>query len=396
MYDYAVVGGGILGVATARELLLREPSARLVLLEKESTMAAHQTGHNSGVIHAGIYYAPGSAKARLAVAGARSMLKFCRENDIAHSVCGKVIVAVDETELPALRELQRRAAANGIRSQLVGPDAVRELEPNVRCVAGIVSPETGTADFLKVTDRLAELAVDLGAEIRLDNEVTAVDTRAQAVTITTESAELTARTLINCAGLQSDRVARLTGDVPGLRIVPFRGEYLTLKPRAAALVNALIYPVPDPEFPFLGVHFTRMLDGSVHAGPNAVLATSREGYKKRDFRARDAVDALCYRGFWRLAAKHARPGIAEIHRSFSKRAFVTSLQRLIPEITLDDIADGGSGVRAQALLPDGSLADDFVFRTSDRCVHVLNAPSPAATASLEIAKVIADRAQSVS
>jgi L-2-hydroxyglutarate oxidase len=392
-YDYAVIGGGILGLATANELLTRRPGARLVVLEKEAELASHQTGHNSGVIHAGVYYKPGSMKATLGVAGRNSMEAFCRVHQLPHEICGKVIVATDDADLPALNELHRRSEANGVEVTLLGADAVREIEPHVRCVAGIHSPRTGIADFIAVARKLGELTEAAGGEIRLSCPVTEIEQAGQEVRLVAGGNEFAARRVINCGGLQSDRLARMAGAKPELRIVPFRGEYYSLRPEAEHLVRTLIYPVPDPDFPFLGVHLTRAIGGHVHAGPNAVLATSREGYSKSDFRARDLADSLGYRGFWRLAARHPKQGAAEAWRSASKRAFVKALQRLVPDVGMDDVTPAGSGVRAQALLPDGRLADDFVIIEHGRTVNVCNAPSPAATASLEIAKTIADYAE---
>jgi L-2-hydroxyglutarate oxidase len=392
-FDYAVIGGGILGLATARELLVREPGARLVVLEKEAALAQHQTGHNSGVIHAGVYYKPGSMKATLGVAGRDSMEAFCREHELPYEICGKVIVAADDSELPALNELHRRASENGVEVALLNAGEVHAIEPHVRCVAGISSPRTGIADFVAVARKLGDLAEAGGAEIRLKRPVTAIEHIDDAVRLVAGGNELTAKRVINCGGLHSDRLARMAGAKPQLRIVPFRGEYYELTPAASNLVNTLIYPVPDPDFPFLGVHLTKGIDGHVHAGPNAVLATSREGYGKRDFRARDLADSLSYSGFWRLAARHPKQGAGEAWRSASKKAFVKALQRLVPEVSAGDVTPAGSGVRAQALTPDGRLADDFVIIEHGRTVNVCNAPSPAATASLEIAKTICDYAE---
>lgn len=390
-YDYAVIGGGIIGLATARELITRHPGAKVVVLEKESRLAAHQTGHNSGVIHAGVYYAPGSMKARLGVAGRDSMEAFCREHGVRFEICGKLIVAVDASELSALAELERRAQENGVEIVRLSAADVHAIEPHVNCVAGLHSPRTGITDFAEVARKLAELVTAGGGEIRTNSAVTSIAAGDEQVALTVEGGVVSAAFAINCGGLQSDRLARMGGAQPDLRIVPFRGEYHDIGGASAGRVNSLIYPVPDPDFPFLGVHLTRGIDGHVHAGPNAVLATSREGYRKSDFRVRDFKDAVGYRGFWRLAARHPRPGLAEIRRSFSRRAFRKSVQRLVPEIAAKDLSRGGSGVRAQALTTDGRLFDDFAFFESPRMLHVCNAPSPAATASLEIAREIADR-----
>lgn len=390
-FDHVVVGGGILGIATARELQLRRPAASVLVLEKEPRLATHQTGHNSGVIHAGVYYKPGSLKAKLGVAGRDSMEAFCKQHGIAHEICGKVIVATDENQLGALDELERRSRANGVLIERVDEHGLHELEPHVRGIAGLHSPRTGIADFPAVTRRLAELFEAEGGSIRLSAEVTAIDAESNPVRVIASGETLTTGSLVNCGGLHSDRLARLSGADPGLRIVPFRGEYHSLTPDAEQLIRALIYPVPDPNFPFLGVHLTRGINGSVHAGPNAVLATSREGYTKRDFRGRDFFEAVGYRGFWRLVARHPRRGAGEAWRSLSRRAFAKAVRELVPDISRRQLQPHGSGVRAQALLPDGSLADDFVFVRSGRTLHVCNAPSPAATASLEIAREIANQ-----
>ena len=391
MYDFAVIGGGIVGLATANELLRRHRGADLVLLEKEPGFARHQSGHNSGVIHAGIYYQPGSLKARLGVAGNASMTAFCREHGIKHEICGKVIVAVDTAELGRLRALHERGTANGLALRQLDAEGVRALEPHVRCVAGVHVPTTGIVDYVAVALKLAELARDAGADLRLGTTVSGIEAHDGSVTIHTGDTAVRARVAVNCAGLHSDRLARASGADPGAQIVPFRGEYYALSDDAAALVRNLIYPVPNPAFPFLGVHLTRAIDGTVHAGPNAVLATSREGCRKTDFVWRDLRETLGYGGFWRLAARYPGEGGAEIYRSLVKRAFVRSLQRLVPEIESRHVSRHGSGVRAQALLPDGRLAEDFLIVHNGNAVHVCNAPSPGATASLEIGSYIADR-----
>jgi L-2-hydroxyglutarate oxidase len=391
MYDYAVIGGGILGMATARELLTRQPGADVVVFEKEPDVARHQSGHNSGVIHAGVYYAPGSLKARLGVAGNASMVEFCRLHDIPHEVCGKVIVAATNAELPRLSTLYERGKANGVPLELVDVAAVRAIEPDVNCVAGIVSPTTGVVDFAAVTRKLRELCTDAGARVLIGARVKSFAESAVHATLQTTRGEFNAAQVVNCAGLHSDRIARMAGVDPGVRIVPFRGEYVTIGGRSAELVKHLIYPVPDPAFPFLGVHLTRGVDGTVHAGPNAVLALSREGYRRRSVNPRDLAETLRFGGFWKLSRGNVREGAAEQWRSFSRRAFVKSLQRLVPGIDAADVAPGGSGVRAQALTRDGRLADDFVIVRGRRSTHVCNAPSPAATASLEIARHIVDQ-----
>jgi L-2-hydroxyglutarate oxidase len=390
-FDYIVIGGGIVGLSVARSLLESRSSLRVAVLEKEDDWARHQTGRNSGVIHSGIYYKPGSLKAKLCREGNRRLLEFCREHDIRHEVCGKVIVATTPLEIPLMEKLYERAIANGLTVKRLSASEVKEIEPNVSCLAGIRVPSTGIVDFGSVCQKLAELIAARGGELRLGTKLLGLRSKGQHVVVETSKGTLAARRIINCAGLHSDRVAKLDGAQPGARIVPFRGEYYELKPERRALVKNLIYPVPDPQFPFLGVHFTRMINGSVHAGPNAVLSLKREGYHRTSFDLRDFLDTMTYGGFWRLAAKHARSGLAEIHRSFSKKAFVRSLQNLIPEICEEDLEPGTAGVRAQALRPDGGLVDDFLIINTASATHVCNAPSPAATASLEIGRVIASQ-----
>jgi L-2-hydroxyglutarate oxidase len=390
-FDYIVIGGGIVGLSVARSLLESRSSLRVAVLEKEDDWARHQTGRNSGVIHSGIYYKPGSLKAKLCREGNRRLLEFCREHDIRHEVCGKVIVATTPLEIPLMEKLYERAIANGLTVKRLSASEVKEIEPNVSCLAGIRVPSTGIVDFGSVCQKLAELIAARGGELRLGTKLLGLRSNGQHAVVETSKGTLAARRIINCAGLHSDRVAKLDGAQPGARIVPFRGEYYELKPERRALVKNLIYPVPDPQFPFLGVHFTRMINGSVHAGPNAVLSLKREGYHRTSFDLRDFLDTMTYGGFWRLAAKHARSGLAEIHRSFSKKAFVRSLQNLIPEICEEDLEPGTAGVRAQALRPDGGLVDDFLIINTASATHVCNAPSPAATASLEIGRVIASQ-----
>jgi L-2-hydroxyglutarate oxidase len=385
---YAIIGGGIVGLATAYRLVTTRPDAHVTVLEKESGWGAHQTGHNSGVIHAGVYYKPGSLKATLCKAGSRSMVDFCREYGIAVDVCGKLIVATDPSELPRLHALHERAVANGLPVALLEPEKAREVEPAVACVAALHVESTGIVDFGQVCDRLAALVADAGGELRPGTRVESISRNGREVIVGTVGGEVRADVLINCAGLHADRIARLAGIRPPARIVPFRGEYYELVPQRRDLVRGLIYPVPDPQFPFLGVHLTRMIDGSVHAGPNAVLALAREGYRWRTVRARDTFEALTYPGLLRLGRRHWRYGLGEVRRSLSKRRFAESLARLVPELTADDIVPAGSGVRAQAVAPSGELVDDFLIVTEHRQVHVLNAPSPAATSSLEIAKHI--------
>ncbi|HXM28126.1 MAG TPA: L-2-hydroxyglutarate oxidase [Chthoniobacterales bacterium] len=390
-FDCVVVGGGIVGLSVAWAILERKPDCRIAVVEKENAVARHQTGRNSGVIHSGIYYKPGSLKAKLCRAGNQRLLEFCQEHDIPHEVCGKVIVVTTAAEIPLMANLYARGVANGLMVKKLTASEVKELEPNVNCLAGIHVPSTGIVDFGAVCRKLAELIQTRGGNLRLGTKLLGFRPEGRQAILETSNGELAGRRIINCAGLQSDRVAILNGAQPGARIVPFRGEYYELKPERRSLVRNLIYPVPDPQFPFLGVHFTRMIDGSVHAGPNAVLSLKREGYNRTSFDLRDFIDTMTYVGFWRMAAKHAKAGLAEIHRSFSKKAFVHSLQRLIPEIQEEDLLPGSAGVRAQALRPDGGLVDDFLIVNGPRAIHVCNAPSPAATASLEIGRVIAEQ-----
>lgn len=384
-----VIGGGILGLAVAHELSGR--GHQVTVLEKEAAWAQHQTGRNSGVIHAGLYYKPGSLKAQLCTAGAASMTAFAQEHGVPVQVCGKLVVALDDSELPRLHELARRAEANGVPAELIGPERARELEPEAVCVAALHVRSTGIVDYTGVSNVLVGLLAEAGADLRLGAEVTGIHGTSGGVVVRTDSGEVTADALVNCAGLHCDRVARMAGLTPQARIVPFRGEYYELRPQARHLVRGLIYPVPDPAFPFLGVHLTRGIDGGVHAGPNAVLALRREGYRWRDVNVRELSNTLSYGGFWRLARRHAVTGAGEVSRSLSRRRFAAALARLVPAVRQEDLVRAPAGVRAQALLPDGKLVDDFLIQTAPRQVHVLNAPSPAATASLEIAKRIADQ-----
>lgn len=388
MTRYVVVGGGIVGLATAYRMTLDRPDAEVTVLEKEPRLAAHQSGHNSGVIHAGVYYPPGSLKARLCRSGSRSMVDFCGVNDIPVQVCGKLIVATDPGELPRLRALHERAVANRLPVRLVSAEEAREHEPAARCVAALHVASTGIVDFAAVCATLAALAERAGAQIRLGARVTGVTVRAGEQVVTTTTGEVRADVLVNCAGLHSDRVARLCGAEPTARIIPFRGEYYELRPERRSLVQGLIYPVPDPPFPFLGVHLTRSIDGHVHAGPNAVLALSREGYSWTRGNLRDVAELAGYPGFWRLGSRHLGYGLAEVRRSLSRQRFARGLARLVPELSEADLVPGEPGVRAQAVARDGSLVDDFLIVTGDRQIHVLNAPSPAATSSLEIARHI--------
>jgi (S)-2-hydroxyglutarate dehydrogenase len=390
-FDCIVIGGGIVGLAVAWTILERKPEVRIAVLEKEDGWARHQTGRNSGVIHSGIYYKPGSLKAKLCREGNLRIVEFCQQHGIRYEPCGKVIVATKLSEIPLLDALFERGLANGLTVRRLSASQVLEIEPHVRCLAGIQVPSTGIVDYASVSRKLAELVAVGGGELRLGTKVLQFRPDGQKLILETSKEPLSARWVINCAGLHSDRVAKLARVNPGARIVPFRGEYYELKPERRRLVTNLIYPVPDPRLPFLGVHFTRMIDGSVHAGPNAVLSLKREGYRRTSFDWRDFMDTMTYVGFWRLAAKYAGSGLEEMHRSISKKAFVRSLQQLIPEITEQDLIPGESGVRAQALRPDGGLVDDFLIINSPSAIHVCNAPSPAATASLEIGRAIAEQ-----
>ncbi|MFZ0318828.1 MAG: L-2-hydroxyglutarate oxidase [Candidatus Sulfotelmatobacter sp.] len=392
-YNVIIVGGGIVGLAVALEITRRFPRVRLLLLEKESRVGRHQSGHNSGVIHSGVYYKPGSLKAKLCVAGAAAMVEFCRDHGIPHQVCGKVIVATHEDEFPRLEELRRRGEANGLTGlRPIGPDELREIEPHASGLRALVVPSTGITDYAAVCDKYADLIGAGGGTILTSHAVIGVKRSATEIAVETSQGAFSSAALINCAGLFSDRVSRMAGDDPQVMIVPFRGEYYDLIPQRASLVRALIYPVPDPRFPFLGVHFTRRVNGSVDAGPNAVLAFRREGYRRRDFNLRDLASSLAFPGFWRMGAKNWRSGLDEFHRSFSKPAFVRALQRLVPEVSTDDLVPGGAGVRAQAVTREGTLVDDFKFVPSGRVLHVLNVPSPAATAALMIGRTIVDSA----
>lgn len=387
-YDYLVIGGGIVGISTAYHLVQSFAGARVLLLEKEVGPARHQTGRNSGVIHSGIYYKPDSCKARFAKSGARSMVEFCQQHGIAHNVCGKVIVATNAREIPLLDALYQRGLQNDVPVEKVSADRVRDIEPYVRCVAGVLVKSTGITSYVEVCQKLLELIEAGGGNVRFGQKVRRIHGRDGVKTVVTDSGDFEAKFVINCAGLHSDRVARMAGDDPGAKIVPFRGEYFELVPEKRHLVNTLIYPVPNPDFPFLGVHFTKMIDGSVHAGPNAVLALKREGYFKTDFNVRDFSETMAFGGFWRLIGKNLGEGLKEMHRSFFKSAFVRSLQQLIPEIRSEDLVPCKAGVRAQALFDDGRLVDDFLMVKGHGTLHVCNAPSPAATAALEIGKSI--------
>ena len=394
--DLVVVGGGIVGLATAYQYALKRPDDRIVLFEKEKAVGLHQTGHNSGVLHSGIYYKPGSLKAVNCREGKRSMVEFCQQHSIAHEICGKVIVATCDEEIQRLEAILERGQANDVACELVGPERLAELEPHAAGVKGIHVPETGIVNYRKVAEKLSELVSAAGGEVILDSGVRSIERSSGEMVVESPNAIVQAKWLVNCTGLQCDRVARKAGLKPEAKVVPFRGEYYDLKPEAEHLCKNLIYPVPDPKFPFLGVHFTRMIDGGVECGPNAVLAFAREGYRKRDINLGDLFESLSYSGFLRLAGKHWRMGSGEMWRSFSKSAFVRALQKLLPEIRGEQLVAARAGVRAQAVRPDGSLVDDFLIQQGEQVIHVGNAPSPAATSSLNIGKTIVELVETAS
>ncbi|MBV5302741.1 MAG: L-2-hydroxyglutarate oxidase [Chlorobium sp.] len=387
-----VVGAGILGLSTALRILKLQPGTRLVVIDKEPAIASHQTGHNSGVIHSGLYYKPGSLKALNCRAGYEQLLKFCREEEIPYEICGKIVVATTEDELPRLSELHRRGVANGLQGlRFLQPAEISEIEQHCQGLRGLFVPQAGIVDYTAVAKKYAEKVSELGGEIVLGEPVLDIKYKDNQVEIIGKSRTYTGKAVVVCAGLHSDRLASKTEPALPLRILPFRGEYYQLKPTAPKLVNHLIYPVPDPAFPFLGVHFTRMINGGIECGPNAVFAFGREAYKKTDFNITDTWESLNWPGFHKVAAKHWRTAIGEYHRSFSKLAFVKALRKLIPEIQAEHLDVGGSGIRAQACDRTGNLLDDFDFRVNKNIIHVCNAPSPAATASLAIGKTIADK-----
>lgn len=392
MKTIGIIGGGIVGLATAYRLQQARPGTEVVVLEKEAAAGRHQTGNNSGVLHAGLYYKPGSVKARMAVQGIRQMVEFCREHQVPHEICGKLVVAADPEEVPRLHALHERGRQNGLEGlRLLGPEEMREIEPHVGGVAALRVPQEGIVDYPAVCRALVREIEARGGKVMTGAQVRRMHSRPDGWTLDTTAGDFTVSFVINCAGLHCDRVARMGGVRRDVRIVPFRGEYYKIRPERQFLVRNLIYPVPDSKFPFLGVHFTRLIHGGIEAGPNAVLALAREGYRKTDVNLRDLFDALSYPGVWRFLLRYPGMCWAELRRSFSKPLFCQSLQRLVPEIRISDLETGGAGVRAQAIEPSGDLVQDFRFAAAPRALHVLNAPSPAATAALAIGEEIAAR-----
>lgn len=397
-YDLTIIGGGILGLATTLKLIRAHPSLRLLILEKEAEIARHQTGNNSGVIHSGLYYRPGSLKARSCVAGRKELMAFCDENAVPYEICGKVVVATSQEELPRLEELHRRGTANSLKDlEIIGPERLKELEPHATGIKGLHVPETGIIDYKKVAAAYAEKIRDAGGDIRLSQRVVGILDRPEEIVLQTSGGDYRTKYLINCCGLQSDIVAQMMGGANNSeeehRIIPFRGEYYKIAPERQFLVRNLIYPVPDPTFPFLGVHFTRMARGGVEAGPNAVFAYAREGYRHTDINLSDLWRTISFKGFWAITGKYWQTGFGELYRSLSKSAFVRALQKLLPEIRESDLVPGGAGVRAQAVSASGALVDDFVIQQTRKAIHVLNAPSPGATASLAIGQQICEMAE---
>ncbi|QBP92650.1 L-2-hydroxyglutarate oxidase [Bacillus mycoides] len=395
MYDFIIIGGGIVGLSTGMALTKKFPRAKIAIIEKEKELAHHQTGHNSGVIHSGIYYKPGSYKAKFAKEGNAAMVQFCEENDIAYDMCGKVIVATEKDELPLLHNLYERGLQNDLHIEKIDKEELAEIEPHVKGLGAIRVPSCGIADYKGVSYAFARLIQESGGEVHLGTAAERITEKKDTVTIETNKGTFKTKFLINCAGLHSDRIAKKTGILTDMKIVPFRGEYYELVPEKRHLVKHLIYPVPNPEFPFLGVHFTRMINGDVHAGPNAVLSLKREGYTKTDFDIKDFMETMTYTGFWKMAMPNMKEGIKEMVRSFSKQSFLKSLQRLIPEITEKDIVPTHAGVRAQAILSNGNMVDDFCIIPGINSLHICNAPSPAATASIKIGEEIAKQVPDV-
>ncbi len=393
-YDIAVIGAGIIGLATAMQLTIKFPSSRVVVLDKEQVTAKHQTGHNSGVIHAGIYYKPGSAKASFCYTGNKELRRFCDENGVPYKMCGKLVIAVNDYEIPMLEELYKRGTANGVEGlRMIGKDELHEKEPNAAGLRAIWSPNTGIIDYTKVTDSYADIFKNNGGEVLLDSEVLSLTREQKQIVIETENETIKSKHIINCAGLHADRIAGLMGHDAGIRIVPFRGEYYSIDKARGTLINGLIYPVPDPAMPFLGVHFTTRIDGTVEAGPNAVLAFAREGYSKFSFNLNDILNTITFPGFWKMSARNWRTGLSEQYRSINKNLFLKSLQYLVPDIKMSDLTAPGAGVRAQAVDQTGNLLQDFSIIEADNAIHVLSAPSPGATSSLTIGKHIVSLAQ---
>jgi len=399
-YDLTIIGGGILGLATALKVTAAHPNIRLLILEKEAEIARHQTGNNSGVIHSGLYYRPGSLKARSCVTGRKELIAFCDENSVPYEICGKVVVATNQEEMPRLEELHRRGISNGLQNlEIIGPQRLKEIEPHAIGVKGLYVPETGIVDYRKVAEAYANKVRDANGDIRLSQRVVGILDRPNEVVLQTSGGDYRTKYLINCCGLHSDIVAKMMGGASANgneeehRIIPFRGEYYKIAPERQFLVRNLIYPVPDPTFPFLGVHFTRMAKGGVEAGPNAVFAYAREGYRHTDINIGDLWRTVSFKGFWAMTGKYWQTGFGELYRSLSKSAFVHALQKLLPEIRESDLVPGGAGVRAQAVSASGALVDDFVIKQSRNAIHVLNAPSPGATASLAIGQQICEMAE---
>ncbi|WP_422004276.1 L-2-hydroxyglutarate oxidase [Roseivirga pacifica] len=392
-YDIVVIGGGIVGLATAYQTLKKKPSLKLALVEKETELCKHQTGNNSGVIHSGLYYKPGSLKAKNCIGGYQMLLDFCNENEIPYELCGKVVVATDEFQKPLLENLYKRGLENGLdKISKLSMEALKEIEPHVNGIAALNVPYTGIIDYVAVAHKYAELIQAFGGDIFLGEKVTGIKQSTGSATVITEKQSLETSLVINCGGLYSDKLARQTSEEVDLKIIPFRGEYFKLKPEKEYLVKHLIYPVPDPNFPFLGVHFTRMINGGIEAGPNAVLAFRREGYKKSQIHLGELAESLMWPGFQKVAMKYWKTGFGEMYRSFSKAAFTKALQKLIPEIEENDLVDGGAGVRAQACDRTGGLLDDFAIIEADKAINVCNAPSPAATSSLSIGNTVSSLA----
>ena len=393
-YDIAIIGAGIIGLATAMTLAKEYPRYKIAVLEKDSDIAQHQTGHNSGVMHAGIYYAPGTQKANFCSVGGKLLREFCDEHNVEYEMCGKVIVAINDDEVPRLEDLFQRGTANGAEGlEMVGPERLRELEPYAAGVKAIFSPNTGIVDFKKVSDAYSTEYRENGGDLLTNTTVRSISRRDGRIYLETSRGDIETQRVINCAGLHADSVARMMGVDPGLRIVPFRGEYFSIRPESAHMVKGLIYPVPNPAMPFLGVHFTKRINGTVEAGPNAVLAMAREGYKKTDFNFRDMMGMFTFPGFWKMSASYWKVGVDEQYRSLRKSVFLKSLQTLMPEIQMEDLAQPGGGVRAQAVDKNGNLLQDFAISETENAIHVLSAPSPGATSSLTISRYIVDKAE---